>query len=39
MFVGLSYLLSGINNFDELLKETAKGNNMNTDLFVSDIYK
>lgn len=39
MFLGLSFLISGINNFDSLLKEAAKGNNQKTDLFVSDIYK
>lgn len=39
MFLGIAHLLTGLNNFDEVLKITGTGENKNTDLFVKDIYK
>lgn len=39
MFLGISYLLTKINDFDKLLSISTNGNNKNTDLYVSDIYK
>jgi len=37
-FLGLSHLLTGQNDFDELLGMSKAGDNKKTDLYVSDIY-
>lgn len=36
--VGLSNLLTGIKDFDEIIKRAQNGNNGNVDMLVKDIY-
>jgi type II pantothenate kinase len=36
--MGLSNLLTGVNNFDEIIKYCEKGDNANVDMLVKDIY-
>ncbi|CAK75335.1 unnamed protein product (macronuclear) [Paramecium tetraurelia] len=38
MFLGLSHLFTGINDFDELLKMTKKGSNAATDLLIDEVH-
>lgn len=36
--VGLSNLLTGINDYDEIIELSKKGDNSNVDMMVKDIY-
>jgi len=36
--MGLSNLLTGVNNFDDIIKHCEKGDNSNVDMLVKDIY-
>ena len=36
--IGLSNLMTGITDFDEIIKESMKGNNQEVDMLVQDIY-
>ncbi|CAK85120.1 unnamed protein product (macronuclear) [Paramecium tetraurelia] len=38
MFLGLSHLFTGINDFDELLKMTKQGSNAHTDLLMDEVH-
>lgn len=38
MFLGLSHLFTGINDFDELLKMTKLGSNAETDLLMDEVH-
>lgn len=38
MFLGLSHLFTGINDFDELLKMTKQGSNAATDLLMDEVH-